>query len=89
MSGLRELPDRALTFDKPSGRIVEIVAGGQNISPEAIRAYYEDTLPQLGWTRTGPEDFLRENETLHVFVSQRQDGYSLLKIRLLPLLEQP
>jgi hypothetical protein len=63
MNGLRELPDAGVTFDKPSGRIVEAFAHGA-VARAAVRSFYRETLPQLGWTRTAPGTFAREGERL-------------------------
>ena len=63
MTGLREVPDAGVTFDKPSGRIVEAFAHGE-VARAAVRSFYRETLPQLGWTRTAPGTFAREGERL-------------------------
>ena len=48
MPGLAEVPDALVTFDSPSGRIIEALAIG-NVSTASIRSFYLQTLPQLGW----------------------------------------
>jgi hypothetical protein len=52
-AGLRELDDATLIFDKPQGRIIEMVAIADSekgqISPRAIEAFYRASLPNLGW----------------------------------------
>ena len=52
MTGLQELEDEALVFDKPSGRISHAAAVGQGMNISSIYLFYEDTLGQMGWTKT-------------------------------------
>ncbi|MSP52217.1 MAG: hypothetical protein EXQ91_07485 [Alphaproteobacteria bacterium] len=49
MATLRELPETAVLFDKPSGRIVDVHAVGPMKIDDVI-AFYRATLPQLGWS---------------------------------------
>jgi hypothetical protein len=63
MDGLREVPDAGVSFDKPSGRIVEAFAHGDTTAT-AVRRFYEETLPQLGWTALGRDAYGRESEKL-------------------------
>ena len=51
MTGLQELEDQALVFDKPSGRISHAAAIGQGMNISSIYLFYEDTLGQMGWTK--------------------------------------
>jgi hypothetical protein len=62
MEGLRDVPDAALLYDKPEGRIVELLARGQ-VSENKVREFYARTLPQLGWKRRS-DVFVREGEVL-------------------------
>jgi len=63
MDGLNEVEDAGVSFDKPSGRIVEAFAHG-GVAPAEVRRFYRDTLPQLGWTRLTRDTFAREGEKL-------------------------
>jgi hypothetical protein len=63
MSGLREIVDEGMVFDKPEGRIVEAIAIG-TVSGEAIAAFYNATLPELGWEQIGSDTFSRSGEVL-------------------------
>ena len=73
MTGLREVPDAGVTFDKPAGRIVEAFAHGA-VTPAAVRSFYRETLPQLGWRRTGTDRFAREGERLTLdYLGERGD----------------
>jgi hypothetical protein len=50
MEGLHETGEGGIVFDKPNGRIVRAVAQGA-VAASAVRSFYIETLPQLGWTR--------------------------------------
>ena len=63
MDGLSEVEDAGVSFDKPSGRIVEAFAHGE-VEKATVRQFYKNTLPQLGWTRLGRDHFAREDEGL-------------------------
>jgi len=82
MPGLQELPDSGLVFDKPGGRIVEAFAQG-SMTPEAVAAFYEETLPQLGWRHEGRGAYLREGERLELGVG-REAGRTTVHFRLFP-----
>ena len=82
MPGLRELPDGGLVFDKPGGRIVETFAEGAMTSV-AVRGFYDETLPQLGWRREGRGTYLREGERLNLELEQNA-GSVTVHFRLIP-----
>ena len=54
-----------VVFDSPSGRIVEAFATG-DVSEGAVRDFYSETLPQLGWRPLAVGVYQRENEILKV-----------------------
>jgi len=60
--GLVEQPGGTL-FDSPQGRIVEATAQGSMLEAE-VRTFYDEALPQLGWTRVGPDAYRRDKEIL-------------------------
>jgi hypothetical protein len=82
MPGLAENPETATVFDKPSGRIAHTEAKGK-VSAAAVRKFYADTLPQLGWQNVGPEHYRRETEQLRLSVTGR-DGALTVRFELLP-----
>lgn len=82
MPGLREVPDSGLIFDKPQGRIVEAYAVGA-ATPQAVTAFYDETLPQLGWRREQPGAYLREGERLSLEFVRSAEGVTVL-FRLFP-----
>ena len=71
MPGLTEVPGAGVVFDKPQGRIVEAYAEGA-VAGDVVAAFYENTLPQLGWTEISSSasntHWRREGEVLQVEV---------------------
>lgn len=65
MPGLATAESEPLVFDKPGGRIVQAVLSGQ-VPRQAVLAFYDQTLPQLGWRRTADRVFVREGEELRL-----------------------
>ena len=73
MPGLVEVADAGVAFDKPAGRIVEAYAGGR-VSPQAVLAFYRETLPQLGWRPVGPGSYRRGGEVLRLTATAAAGG---------------
>lgn len=71
MTGMEEIPEMALSFDKPNGRIAEVGAVAPNVSEAVIIDFYNTALFQMGWlpegARKGPYQYTREGETLSIF----------------------
>jgi hypothetical protein len=67
MPGLTGDRDDGMVFDTPAGRIVEAYASGPVAWPDVL-AFYEETLPQLGWSSGGEGLFRREGEVLRLEV---------------------
>ena len=63
MPGLSQEPGRLVQFDSAFGRIIESWATGP-VTREAVEAFYQSTLPQLGWVADGPGRFHREGDVL-------------------------
>lgn len=63
MPGLVEEVGSGTAFDTAQGRIVEAFATGP-VSEGGVMAFYDRTLPQLGWRRMGIGVFQRESEIL-------------------------
>ncbi len=82
MPGLTPLPESGLVFDKPGGRIVEAFAEGK-VTSQSVTAFYDETLPQLGWRREKPGAYLREGERLSFDLSQDAEGVTV-HFRLFP-----
>ena len=65
MPGLVGMADQSLVFDKPNGRIVQAVAAGR-VQASAVKSFYADTAPQLGWKSAGEGRFTRDGESLRI-----------------------
>ncbi|RTR17868.1 hypothetical protein EJ903_17210 [Azospirillum griseum] len=65
MPGLEPVDAEPLVFDKPDGRIVQVVLSGM-VPRGAVLAFYDQTLPQLGWSRAAEQRFVREGEGLRL-----------------------
>lgn len=84
MEGLVELDDYALVYDKPEGRIAEMAARIEGGDVEAVRDYYKNTLPELGWRFETEDAYTRGSEMLTFFYEQRQ-GLQYVLITVQPL----
>jgi len=73
MPGLEEIDGSTMVFSKPQGRIIEVAARGA-VTRDAVRAFYGQTLPQLGWRKKGPGRWHRENEVLRFDVKDEKKG---------------
>ena len=87
MHGLSEQEETWVIFDKPGGRIIEAVFGGE-APPAAVRDYYLEALPALGWQIESRADkgliFTREEERL-VLTFDRQGNKTLVRLALEPI----
>lgn len=81
--GLSELNDQTVTFDKPEGRIVESVAEIDSGDFASVKKAYDETLPQLGWTRIAENSFARESEFLHLNF-ETYDGRNFVRVMVRP-----
>jgi hypothetical protein len=82
MPGLAAVEGTEVVFDKPQGRIVEAQARGR-VKPEAVRRFYGETLPGLGWTKSGPQRWQRDSEALAIDIKGR-DGAVTVGFTLTP-----
>jgi hypothetical protein len=87
MPGLAADDASSVIFDKPQGRIVEAAARGA-VTRHAVMAFYEESLPQLGWRRTVPKSaatksFERDGERLSLDFDGR-DGNLQVAFTLAP-----
>src|SRR5690348_16480802 len=65
MPGLAPVAGSSVVFDKTEGRIVEAQAAGK-VTRAAARAFYDASLPRLGWTALGTDAWRREGEVLRL-----------------------
>ena len=77
MAGLKQADDSSMSFDTPAGRIIEAYLEGDNANAASVKAFYDKTLPQLGWSpvpsqKAGRFSFTREGEVLTFTVDGKQ-----------------
>ena len=82
MPGLVGMADQSLVFDKPNGRIVQAVAAGR-VQASAVKSFYADTAPQLGWKSTGDGRFTRDGESLRIELIDPSAPGGTLTVRFL------
>jgi hypothetical protein len=88
MPGLEELPDQSMLFDKPDGRIATVVAGSSSLSPEKVRQFYSETLPQMGWKKTKENQYVRGKDRLELSI-ERKKTVTLVRFSLSPARPSP
>mgnify|MGYP001407849577 CR=1 FL=1 len=65
-------PELSFSFDSPSGRIIILIATSDE-KEESILRFYDEIMPQLGWTMVGSE-YLRGSEKFELISSNNQNG---------------
>jgi hypothetical protein len=84
MPGLFELVDETMIFDKAEGRVVESAAASETKNSNEIKAFYNQTLPQMGWVRVREGVFQRGAEQLHLTIETR-GNLRILRLSLTPV----
>ena len=80
---LTEVPGSAFSFDSQDGRIVEVEAKGQT-DKAGVLHFYAAALPQLGWTQDGPDQFHRDQESLHIETAEAGKGHLIVRFKVSP-----
>lgn len=83
MPALSELSERTVIFDKPQGRIAQVMALKSGVAAGAVDAFYADSLPQFGWQKQAPGRYSREGQILTI-MHEREDGRDLVIFRVEP-----
>ncbi len=68
-------------FASPQGKILSTVMHG-TVSPNEIFAYYDGTLPNLGWQKIKQGKYVREGEALTVKVKKYRNRISFVEFSL-------
>ncbi len=71
MPGLEEVPEQAMLFDKPGGRIASVTAASKTLKADEITGFYAETLPQLGWKKIDQNQYIRDDMRLNLEVSKK------------------
>ncbi len=82
-SGLTELIDQTMIYDKPEGRIIESIAHIDFGSDQDIMLYYKQSLPQLGWSPKKDGSYIRNNEHLKMKF-ENFDGERFFRLMIEP-----
>ncbi|WP_420548790.1 hypothetical protein [Curvivirga sp.] len=80
---ISEIAESEVSFDAPTGRIVQVAARGMK-DKESILSFYKVTMPQLGWTAQSATEFTRENEKLSLTLNT-ENGETLVHFELAPM----
>lgn len=84
MPGLHEMPEYALVFDKPEGRVAEAAAMlSDDLGPDDVISFYTASLPQLGWAQSQPATYVRGAEKLTI-LARTHDGKQVVFFLLEP-----
>lgn len=82
MPGLNSMPAASTAFDALAGRIVVAFAEG-TVAMEDVRAFYDATLPQLGWERLEADRWVRAGEELNLDAVIERGGL-VVRFELVP-----
>jgi len=83
MQGMTEKPDDTVIFDKPGGRIVQFSTETTE-SAAAVKDFYQQTLPPLGWKSSQPLQFIRDKEELKI-AFDKAGGSTIVRFALTPV----
>ena len=84
MAGLEEVKEQAMLFDKPGGRIASVVGVSKTVDATRIEAFYDQSLPQLGWKKVEKNQYVRGEDRL-VLELVRRPPVTVLHFTLSPL----
>lgn len=73
MPGLVEDEARAIVFDAAGGRLAETYVQGP-LAAKAVREFYDESLPALGWRSEGSGRWVREGEALSLEIKEGPNG---------------
>lgn len=83
MPAIEELPERTLVFDKPEGRIAQVMAlVGPDVALARVQGFYREILPQFGWRAAGG-GYVREGQKLTIS-GLREGERDIVVLRLEP-----
>ena len=82
--GFQPIDSKNIVYDSESGRIVDASYSAQNVAMQDVSSFYSETLPQLGWHKKKPLEYVRDGESLKVKVSEK-NGVVFLKFVIRPV----
>lgn len=83
MNGMAELPEQSLVFDKAEGRVIETAVFASVTNEPDVMAFYNKTLPSLGWQTLSSDRFLRNGEQL-IVKCEKVSGGTIVRFSLSP-----
>ncbi len=70
LEGMTQIPSDSISFGNEESRLVEAVLTSNKVGFKKVEKFYQDTLPQMGWTYQGKRDntliFEREGEVIEI-----------------------
>ena len=66
----KEIKEKTLIFDTTDGKIININYHATGVNLNKVRNFYQDTLPQLGWSYQSTNSYMRDKEFLDFDISQ-------------------
>lgn len=83
-AGVRPLPEGAIVFEKPGGRIVQLICTIDTPNSETeILDFYRQALPAFGWVPRSTHSYNRDGETLS-FVFRTENRQTYMDISVSP-----
>lgn len=80
MPGLQEVPELAVSFDKPGGRIAEAGAEAGDLEEPEILGFYDKTLGQMGWQKKAEGSYQREGEQLEIIIEKKAEKTAVSRL---------
>lgn len=84
MDGMTEISNASMSFDKPDGRIVHVIAKMNDLNPSRVLSFYDIALYQFGWRKTAAHRFIRKREEVRIVFEDDSDHGAIIRIILLP-----
>ena len=70
MEGMKQVPSDSISFGNEESRLVEALLTSNKVGFKKVEKFYQDTLPQMGWTYQGKRGdtvvFEREGEVIDI-----------------------
>ncbi len=81
--GFQPSDTKNLIYDSTDGRIIDASYSSQNVNIVEVKAFYAETLPQLGWRKNKSSEYRRDGESLKINVTTK-NNITYLKFTIRP-----
>ncbi len=61
-----------MNFDTPAGQLMVFEAKNTHYTGSDVLSYYRNTLPKMGWTKTGNNSYIREKDSITISIIREQ-----------------